>query len=89
MLKKVKHQLEVISPLEASELLFPHIDVCSNKEVYIDGCMGIIEYNSSLVRINCKNLIVRITGDDLSIKSDSTEQISISGNILSLDFMGA
>ncbi len=88
MLKKVKHQLEVISPLETSELLSPHIDICSNKEVYVDGCMGIIEYNSSLVRINCKGLIVKVSGDDLSIKSDSTEQISISGNIISLDFTG-
>ncbi|MBQ3137129.1 MAG: YabP/YqfC family sporulation protein [Clostridia bacterium] len=89
MLKKVKHQLEVISPLETSELLYPHIDLCSNKEVYIDGCMGIIEYNSSLVRINCKGMIVKISGDELSIKSDSAEQISISGNIISLDFTGA
>ncbi len=89
MLKKVKRQLDGISPLETAELLTPHIDLCSNKEVHIEGCMGIIEYNCALVRINCKSLILKITGDDLTIKSDTPEQISVTGNILTLDFTGA
>ncbi len=89
MLKKVKRQLDGFSPLETSELLTPHIDLCSNKEASIDGCLGIIEYNSALVRINCKQLIVKITGTDLTIKSDTTEQINVYGNILSMDFTGA
>ena len=89
MLKKVKKQLDEFSPLETAELLTPHIDLCSNKEVSVDGCMGIIEYNSSLVRINCKSLIVKITGTELTIKSDSTERINVYGSILSVDFTGA
>ena len=88
MLKKVKHQLEVFSPLETAELLSPHIELCSNRELYIEGCAGVIEYNSSLVRINCKELIVKISGDELTIRSDTAERISISGNIVSLDFTG-
>ncbi len=88
MLKKVKKQLDSISPLETSELLTPHIDLCSNKELFVEGCTGIIEYNSSLVRINCKSLVLKIIGDNLTIKSDSVEQISVSGNIISLDFTG-
>ena len=50
--------------------------------------MGIIEYNSELVRINCKRLIVKITGTELTIKSDTTERINIYGNILTVDFTG-
>lgn len=89
MLKKVKRQLEVISPLETAELLTPHIELCSNKEAYIEGCAGIIEYNSSLVRINCKDLIVKMSGTELTIRSDTADRISVSGNIISLDFTGA
>ncbi len=88
VLKKARKQLSIISPLETAELMTPHIDLCSNKELFIEGCAGIIEYNSELIRINCKNLIVKITGEDLTIKSDMTEQISVSGNIISLDFTG-
>ncbi len=88
MLKKVKRQLDEFSPLETAELLTPHIDLCSNKEASIDGCMGIIEYNSTLVRINCKKIIVKITGTDLTIKSDTTERINVYGNIISMDFTG-
>lgn len=88
MLKKVKRQLDSISPLETAELLIPHIDLCSNREALIEGCAGIIEYNSSLVRINCKGLIIKITGTDLTIKADTAEQICVYGNILTLDFAG-
>lgn len=88
MLKKVKRQLDDISPLETAELLTPHIDLCSNREVYVEGCAGIVEYNSSLVRINCKGILLKITGSDLTIKSDSTERISIFGTVLSLEFTG-
>ncbi len=89
MMKKVKRQLEDISPLETSELLIPHIDLCSNREANIEGCAGIIEYNNSLVRINCKGLIVKITGSELTIRSDTTDRITVYGNIISLDFTGA
>ncbi len=89
MIKKMKRQLEDISPLQTTELLTPHINLCSNKEVFIEGCLGIIEYNSTLVRINCKKLILKITGTDLTIKADTTEQINVYGNIISLDFTGA
>lgn len=88
MLKRVKKQLDEFSPLETAELLTPHIDLCSNREASVDGCMGIIEYNSELVRINCKSLIVKITGTELTIKSDTTERINIYGNILTVDFTG-
>ncbi len=88
MLKRVKKQLEELSPLETTELLTPHIDLCSNREASVDGCMGIIEYNSELVRINCKKLIVKITGTDLTIKSDTAERINIYGNIITMDFTG-
>lgn len=88
MLKKARRQLDSISPLSTEELMTPHIDLCSNRELFIEGCAGIIEYNSGLVRVNCKNLEVKITGDSLTIKSDTPEQMSVAGNIISLDFTG-
>ena len=87
-IKKVKRRIEDLSPLQTAELLSPHINLCSNKEIFIEGCSGIIEYNTSLVRINCKDIILKITGTELTIKSDTTEQINVYGNILSLDFTG-
>lgn len=86
MNKRTKRTMDIISPLETSELLSPHIDFCSNKEALIDGCLGIIEYNSEIVRLNCKNIILKFVGADLSIKADTIEQITVSGNIFSLEF---
>ena len=86
MNKRTKRTMDIISPLETSELLSPHIDFCSNKEALIDGCLGIIEYNSEIVRLNCKNIILKFVGADLSIKAETIEQITVSGNIVSLEF---
>lgn len=86
MNKRTKRTMDIISPLETSELLSPHIDFCSNKEALVDGCLGIIEYNSEMVRLNCKNIILKFIGADLSIKADTIEQITVSGNIVSLEF---
>ena len=64
----------------------PHISVNSNIEAVIDGCFGVIEYSDSVVRINCKTLILKIDGDDLSIKTVSEQQYKVSGNIFSMEF---
>ncbi len=88
MLRNVRNQINNISSLAANELLTPQIDLCSNKEVFIDGCCGIIEYTSELVRINCKDIILKVEGKELTIKADSINQICIFGDIISLDFVG-
>ena len=84
--KRNKKNIDIVSPLETNELLVPHIDFCSNKEALVDGCSGIIEYNSEFVRLNCKDVILKFIGADLSIKADSIDQITVSGNIFSLEF---
>lgn len=84
--KRTKRTIDIVSPLETTELLTPHIDLCSDKEALVDGCLGIIEYNSETVRLNCRNKIVKFSGTDLSIMADTIEHITVSGNILSLEF---
>lgn len=83
---KIKRAIEKLSPLETDELLSPHIDFCSNREVFIDGCNGIIEYNNETVRLNCKNYILKFTGNDLTVKAETIEQITLCGDIISLEF---
>lgn len=68
------------------DVSLPHIDVDSNKSAVVDGCFGVIEYNSETVRINCRELIVKFVGCDLSIRAISVQKICVSGRIVSIEF---
>lgn len=64
----------------------PHIEFNSNCYACVEGCKGIIEYDGSVVRINCGDILVKFCGDNLSIRALSTDRISVNGIILSVEF---
>lgn len=87
MPKKLKEKIEEISSLGAeNELRLPHIELCSNCEAGVEGCAGIIEYDESLVRLNCKSVTVKFSGSRLSIGNLSGGFISVNGKISSVEF---
>ena len=86
MLRKLKNKVEAVSPLETSELLEPRVDFYSNREALVDGSVGILEYNSETVRLNCKDIILKFSGADLSVKAESIDKITVYGNIFSMEF---
>ena len=62
------------------------IELEGNKELLLDGCKGIMEYEDNSIKINTDTCIVSITGDELNIRTYTQEQIIVSGKILSLEF---
>lgn len=69
-----------------SDLILPHIEISSNSCASVEGSKGIIEYDGSVVRINCGRIIVKFCGDDLSIRALSNDRISVNGTIFSVEF---
>ena len=86
MFRKIQNTVDEVSPFDSNELLLPHIDFCSNKEAYIDGSTGILEYTKETVRLNCKNVVLKFIGNELSVKAESIDRITVYGNIFSLEF---
>lgn len=86
MEKNIKGILKEIKDGEFSDYLLPHIEFNSNCEVIIDGNKGILQYNGNVVKLNCGNLVLKFSGDNLSIRSQSSEQIIVSGQIVSFEF---
>ena len=87
MPKNLKEKIEELSSLGAeNELCLPHIELCSNREARVEGCVGIIEYDKNLVRLNCKSVTVKFSGDCLSIGNLSGGFISVSGEIVAVEF---
>ena len=87
MQKRFKEKFEEITALGAeNELRLPHIELCSNREATVEGCVGIIEYDRNFVRLNCKSVTLKFTGDCLCIGNLSAGVITVSGDIVSLEF---
>lgn len=84
--RRLKEKLQSVSPLEVSEALLPHIDFCANRQATVQGCKGVIEYNCDRVRLNCGGTVVKFVGTELTIKAQSIEEITVEGNIVSMEF---
>lgn len=80
-----RNKLAEFSKEEFSDYLMPHIIFNASKEVTVEGSKGIIEYKTDTVRINCGNYILRFRGENLSVKAPAPDEISLSGEIVSLE----
>ena len=63
------------------------IEITGNRELLIENHGGIIEYGETEIDINAGELIVRIRGDGLQIRAMNAGAISLSGVILSVEFV--
>lgn len=64
----------------------PHIEMEGNRTLLVDGCKGILEYETDRIKINADKAIIGVTGDELSIAAYNDDLIIINGKILTVDF---
>ena len=64
----------------------PRILMLSNSEIRIENYKSILEYESEKITLSSKNLIIELRGENLNISIITDEEISISGNILAVNF---
>ncbi len=87
--KKLRNKISNL--LQFPENIFSDIspiDFLSNKEVLIQDSKGILEYNDKNIKINIgHNIIANFNGTNLKIKSLSQKHLTITGSIISLDFL--
>lgn len=62
------------------------IELTGNREISVDGCRGILEYDEGIVRLNLGNMILKITGSELTIPSMAAEQTMVTGSIAAVEF---
>lgn len=92
MPRKSKEEAEVkekkLSFFSANAVkLLPYIELKSNREIVIDGCKGIVEYDTEIIRINTGNMVVALTGRGLNIKCLTTSSVVICGFITGIEFV--
>ena len=64
------------------------IEIIGDKGVSIENHEGILEYEENVIKINTKLGIVQIKGTNLELKNMSRNQLSIKGEVFSVDMSG-
>lgn len=90
-LKKNKVGNRVLRMLQVPHNIFSDIspiDFSGNREVVVEDCKGIIEYDDKTIMLNIGcNIIAKFCGRNLSIKSLTDKNLVIEGFIISLEFL--
>ncbi|WP_312695121.1 YabP/YqfC family sporulation protein [Caproiciproducens sp.] len=63
-----------------------HMEINGNQEVIVDGCGGVLEYNTDVVRIKTGKLVVRFTGRGLVIKCLTADSLVVTGFLTGIEF---
>ena len=63
-----------------------HIEMFSNREIVVDGCEGVFEYNSDYIRLKLSKGSIVLCGNNFDIVLFEGEVITVKGNISSVEF---
>lgn len=64
-----------------------HFEMNSNREITVEGCKGILQYDENIVRINTGKMVTSFCGRKLSIKCLTPDSLIIEGFITSIEFI--
>lgn len=86
--KGVKRRVADALELPKEVLLnLPLISLIGKEEVGVENFKGILEYHEETVRVNTTAGVLRIQGQGLKLKQLTAEQILVTGQIKTLEFL--
>ena len=86
--KDLAYQLESAFQLPGGSLSgSARFEMCGNREVIIEGCRGVLEYDENVVRINTGKMITCFFGRGLTRKCLTTDSLIVEGFITSIEFI--
>lgn len=69
------------------DILGPRIEVISNRNVIIDGCDGIIDYDDERVSVKLGRIKADITGKKLRLKMLTENSAVIEGYVRNIEYI--
>lgn len=64
----------------------PKLIFTGNRELFVENYRGIVQYSDTVIQLNTSEGLVKVSGHSLGIKSIAAEEITLCGNICSLEF---
>ena len=77
---------EMLELPKESVLNIPKLTMAGNRDMIIENYKGILEFDSTGIRLGTGMGMIKITGSGLLIKEITSDDIIISGTIHSLEF---
>jgi sporulation protein YqfC len=68
-------------------LNLPLISLIGGEELIIENYKGVVEYTDERIRVNTNAGILKIEGRKMILKQITSENISVTGSIIRLEFM--
>jgi len=68
-------------------LNLPKITMIGNNQMLVENHKGIIEYTPERIRVNSTIGVIRMEGKKLNLRNIAAEDIMISGEIASIEFL--
>lgn len=84
VVQKVARALELPGDIAAG---MAHIEMSGNREIVIDGCKNILEYDENVIKINAGKMTVRFCGRGLTLRNLSQDSAVIEGFVSSIEFL--
>ena len=66
---------------------FSQISLSGNREAVVEGCAGVLEYDSGVIKLSLGKMMIRFTGRNLQIKCMTGESVIVEGFILGIEFL--
>ncbi len=65
----------------------PQIEFCGNRQVLVEGCRGILEYEPETIKLNTGKYNIRLNGRELQLKHLAMGTVLVEGCLTGLEFM--
>lgn len=72
--------------LDKNMIAGPHIEIFGNGEISIDGCMGVIEYKDTYLKLKLPKGNLLICGNGFDIAFFENRTITVKGKVSSIEF---
>ena len=64
----------------------PNIEISDNTSATIEGCKGVVEYSTKVIRVNLGKYIVSFVGRNMNLKYISSSSLIVEGFFLNIEF---
>ncbi len=85
------HRLEyMVSKMQGSVSAMTsgvRFEMTSNREVTVEGCRGILQYDENIIRLNTGKMVTSFCGRGLAIKCLTPDSLIVEGFITSIEFI--
>jgi len=65
----------------------PHVEIAGGSEVVVEGSRGVLEYTQESIRLAAGEMVVRIVGSNLTIRSMQAGNVVAAGQITAVEYI--